>query len=243
MTTNKVEAYTAVDANENTKQNEDNKGATAVTNTVSLTSMDNNSVKQQRARRSHSPIVKGRSVTGNVKWFSVRKGFGFIRRDDNDEDIFFHGSSIVRQTRAALMLAENQKVEFDVVKGIKGLLEAACVSGPNGDRVGSIVGEGGGFRRGQFRRRIGNSEQGNGERGGSEQQQPKAIANGQQNPKPKRNTNKRGPPPSKNASGGKAHKDEGIESQQSLEDCTIEKEETDPKSGDEDKDSTAEGNN
>jgi hypothetical protein len=78
------------------------------------------------------------------------------------------------------------QVEFDVVKGIKGLLEAACVSGPNGDRVGSIVGEGGGFRRGQFRRRIGNSEQGNGERGGSEQQQPKAIANGQQqNPKPK----------------------------------------------------------
>jgi hypothetical protein len=95
MTTNKVEAYTAVDANEHTKKEEDNnKGATAVTNTVSLTSMDNNSVKQQRARRSHSPvskrgaqvycciddftppsqIVKGRSVTGNVKWFSVRKG-------------------------------------------------------------------------------------------------------------------------------------------------------------------------
>jgi hypothetical protein len=75
------------------------------------------------------------------------------------------------------------QVEFDIVKGIKGLLEAACVSGPDGNRVGSIIGEGGGFHRGTFRRRIA-GEPGNSERSGGDNQ-PKAIANGQQNTKAK----------------------------------------------------------
>lgn len=90
-----------------------------------------------------------------VKWFSIRTGYGFIRRGDTEADIFVHASSIVRSyTRLPLILTEDQMVwircspigincvlfyvEFDVVKGPKGL-EATCVSGPNGKAIGFVA--------------------------------------------------------------------------------------------------------
>ena len=32
-------------------------------------------------------VVK-RGVTGKVKWFNVARGYGFIERDDNEQDVF-----------------------------------------------------------------------------------------------------------------------------------------------------------
>lgn len=54
---------------------------------------------------------------GVVKWFDTQKGFGFIERDEH-EDIFVHASAIRGEARNAL--AENERVEFTVVRGNKG---------------------------------------------------------------------------------------------------------------------------
>ena len=61
-------------------------------------------------------------ATGTVKWFYGDKGFGFIAPDDGGEDVIAHFSSIVGS--GYRNLEENQKVEFDVEQGQKGLQAA-----------------------------------------------------------------------------------------------------------------------
>lgn len=56
---------------------------------------------------------------GKVKWFNNEKGYGFIRRDDEVEDIFVHYSAIAH--KGYKTLEEGQDVEFELVKGDKGL--------------------------------------------------------------------------------------------------------------------------
>ncbi len=58
-------------------------------------------------------------ATGTVKWFNSEKGFGFIAPDDGSADVFAHFSAITGGGYRSL--EENQKVEFDVVRGDKGL--------------------------------------------------------------------------------------------------------------------------
>ena len=57
--------------------------------------------------------------TGTVKWFNNAKGFGFITPDNQNEDLFVHYSEIEADGYATL--EENQKVEFEVGEGEKGL--------------------------------------------------------------------------------------------------------------------------
>jgi CspA family cold shock protein len=59
-----------------------------------------------------------------VKWFNESKGYGFIEQDEG-EDVFVHYSAI--QGDGFKTLAEGQQVEFEVVRGEKGLQAAKVV--------------------------------------------------------------------------------------------------------------------
>ncbi len=61
-------------------------------------------------------------LTGTVKWFNAAKGYGFIGREDGEDDIFVHYSAIVME--GYRRLREGQKVEFSVEQGSNGLQAA-----------------------------------------------------------------------------------------------------------------------
>ncbi len=76
---------------------------------------------RRRRYRSSGTVVEedvedGRE-RGVVKWFNVKKGFGFITWDQG-EDVFVHFRSIRGQGHRSL--TEGQRVKFNVVQGDKG---------------------------------------------------------------------------------------------------------------------------
>ncbi len=57
-------------------------------------------------------------VTGTVKWFDSKKGFGFITKDDDQTDVFVHFSAI--EGKGFKNLEEGERVEFEIVQEEKG---------------------------------------------------------------------------------------------------------------------------
>ena len=49
---------------------------------------------------------------GKVKWFSAKKGYGFIREDEKDRDIFLNVSAL--ESCKLSDLKENQILKFDI---------------------------------------------------------------------------------------------------------------------------------
>ena len=58
------------------------------------------------------------AIKGTVKWFDVKKGFGFIQQEDGN-DVFVHYSNI--SGNGFKVLEDGESVEFEVVEGNKGL--------------------------------------------------------------------------------------------------------------------------
>ncbi len=66
------------------------------------------------------PSQTGRETgreTGTVKWFNVKKGYGFITRDQGD-DVFVHYRNLEGDGRRSV--SDGQRVSFVVVQGDKG---------------------------------------------------------------------------------------------------------------------------
>lgn len=57
-------------------------------------------------------------IEGTVKWFNAEKGYGFIKQNGSDADVFVHHTAI--KMDGYRKLEEGDVVEFEIVDGRKG---------------------------------------------------------------------------------------------------------------------------
>ena len=58
------------------------------------------------------------TLKGKVKWFTGKKGYGFIEREDGEKDCFVHASSV--RDAGLRYLNEGDQLEFEIEDGQKG---------------------------------------------------------------------------------------------------------------------------
>ncbi len=58
-------------------------------------------------------------ANGKVKWFDMKKGFGFIEQE-NGEEVFVHYTDI-KTDKQYKTLDKGVEVEFEIVEGARGL--------------------------------------------------------------------------------------------------------------------------
>ena len=58
------------------------------------------------------------TLTGKIKWYNGKKGYGFIERDDKEKDVFVHITAV--KEAGIQKLYENDKLEFELSEDAKG---------------------------------------------------------------------------------------------------------------------------
>ena len=61
---------------------------------------------------------KEKRLNGTVKWFNDAKGYGFIKREDKEKDIFVHFSAV--KNSGLKYLKEGEQLTFEVEYSDKG---------------------------------------------------------------------------------------------------------------------------
>merc|ERR1719456_2006564 len=76
--------------------------------------------------------MESKAIEGKVKWFDVKKGFGFISVDGQD-DVYVHHSDIHAEGFKAL--SDDQEVLLEIVTEEDGKCRAKNVTGRNGEML------------------------------------------------------------------------------------------------------------
>ncbi|GMH83557.1 hypothetical protein TrVE_jg5578 [Triparma verrucosa] len=82
-------------------------------------------------------VSEGKQI-GQVKWFDVTKGFGFLTPLNGGEDVFVHKSSVSGSSRSGKTLMEGEEVEFSIENDDNDKPKAVGVTGPNGEAVQGV---------------------------------------------------------------------------------------------------------
>ena len=85
---------------------------TKVTIAPAILDQNDEKIQKETGENSTKSEMKNRKVTGIVKWFNRKKGFGFITRNDTKEDVYVQAVAIISQPP---YIYEGDLVKFDVI--------------------------------------------------------------------------------------------------------------------------------
>ena len=60
-------------------------------------------------------------MKGKIKWFDIKKGYGFITPEDGSPDVYIHAKGI-ESGRTYTGFNDNDEVEFEVKEGKRGTM-------------------------------------------------------------------------------------------------------------------------